>query len=154
MLGHFALSVPGEHNVSNAVAALASGDLLGIPASVMADGLLSFHGTDRRFQKKGVIGGVTIIDDYAHHPTEIKATLQRGKEFSMQACYGVSSSHTPTRGPRRCLMISPRRFHWQIKLCSLTFMRHVRPIRSASAQMISAKRLDCNGKRCLVFPHL
>ena len=64
---------------------LHAGDLLGIPASVMADGLLSFHGTDRRFQKKGVIGGVTIIDDYAHHPTEIKATLQRGTEFSMQA---------------------------------------------------------------------
>ena len=81
MLGHFALSVPGEHNVSNAVAALASGDLLGIPASVMADGLSSFHGTDRRFQKKGVIGGVTIIDDYAHHPTEIKATLRAAKNF-------------------------------------------------------------------------
>ena len=97
MLGHFALSVPGEHNVSNAVAALASGDLLGIPASVMADGLLSFHGTDRRFQKKGVIGGVTIIDDYAHHPTEIKATLRAAKNFPCKHVWCVFQPHTYTR---------------------------------------------------------
>ena len=93
MLGHFTLCVPGEHNVSNAVAALASGDLLGIPASVMADGLLSFHGTDRRFQKKGVIGGVTIIDDYAHHPTEIKATLRAAKNFPCKHVWCVFSPH-------------------------------------------------------------
>lgn len=67
-IGHFQLSVPGSHNISNALAALAMADLLQIPVDVMQKGLLEFGGTDRRFEKKGEIGGVTIIDDYAHHP--------------------------------------------------------------------------------------
>lgn len=96
-LGHFTLSVPGEHNVSNAVAALAAGDLLGIPAEVMAAGLSGFTGTDRRFQKKGEIGGVTIIDDYAHHPTEIRATLHAAAKFPRKHIWCVFQPHTYTR---------------------------------------------------------
>ena len=96
-LGHFALSVPGEHNVSNAVAALAAGDLLGAKPDAMAAGLLSFSGTDRRFQKKGEIGGVTIIDDYAHHPTEIKATLQAARKYPCGKIWCVFQPHTYTR---------------------------------------------------------
>ncbi len=97
VLGHFRLSVPGEHNIVNAAAALAAGDLLGIPAEVMASGLLEFHGTDRRFQKKGEIGGVTIIDDYAHHPTEIKATLKAAANFPCRQVWCVFQPHTYTR---------------------------------------------------------
>ena len=97
VLGHFDLSVPGEHNIANAVSALASGDLLGLSADVMAKGLFSFTGTDRRFQKKGEIGGVTIIDDYAHHPTEIKATLHAAKKFPCKSVWCVFQPHTYTR---------------------------------------------------------
>ncbi|MDO4320919.1 MAG: UDP-N-acetylmuramate--L-alanine ligase [Lachnospiraceae bacterium] len=95
--GHFELSVPGEHNVANAAAALAAGDLLGISPVSMASGLLSFVGTDRRFQKKGEIGGVTIIDDYAHHPTEIKATLHAARKYPCQRIWCVFQPHTYTR---------------------------------------------------------
>ena len=75
-LGHFDLMVPGEHNVSNAAAALAAADLLGVDRKAMYQGLCSFTGTDRRFERKGQVNGITIIDDYAHHPTEIRATLK------------------------------------------------------------------------------
>ncbi len=97
VLGHFELSVPGEHNIANAASALAAGDLLGLSPEVMAKGLLEFTGTDRRFQKKGEIGGVTIIDDYAHHPTEIKATLKAAKKFPCKTVWCVFQPHTYTR---------------------------------------------------------
>ena len=70
-IGSYYLRVPGIHNVSNALAAIAVGRLLELPDDVIVKGLGSFTGTDRRFQYKGEIGGVTIIDDYAHHTTEI-----------------------------------------------------------------------------------
>ena len=73
--GSFYLKVPGSHNVSNALAAIALARLLQIPNYVIVKGLGSFTGTDRRFQYKGEVAGVTIVDDYAHHPTEIQATL-------------------------------------------------------------------------------
>lgn len=97
LLGHFELSVPGEHNIANAASALAAGDLLGLDADVMARGLRSFVGTDRRFQKKGEIGGVTIIDDYAHHPTEITATLRAAKKYPCKHVWCVFQPHTYTR---------------------------------------------------------
>lgn len=96
-LGHFTLRVPGKHNVANAAAALVSGALLGIPADVMAEGILAFTGTDRRFQKKGELGGVTIIDDYAHHPTEIRATLHAAKKYPCKHVWCVFQPHTYTR---------------------------------------------------------
>ncbi len=96
-MGRFTLKVPGSHNVDNAVAALALGDILGIPAAVMQEGLSSFTGTDRRFQHKGDVGGVTIIDDYAHHPTEISATLQAAKNCPHHTLWCVFQPHTYTR---------------------------------------------------------
>ena len=69
------LRVPGTHNVLNALAALGSGRALGVPLGAMAPGLAAFGGVDRRFQRLGEARGVAVVDDYAHHPTEIRATL-------------------------------------------------------------------------------
>jgi UDP-N-acetylmuramate--alanine ligase len=69
------LRVPGTHNVLNALAALGSGRALGVSLSAMAPGLAAFGGVDRRFQRLGEARGVAVVDDYAHHPTEIRATL-------------------------------------------------------------------------------
>ncbi|MEO7038697.1 MAG: UDP-N-acetylmuramate--L-alanine ligase [Candidatus Elarobacter sp.] len=69
------LRVPGRHNVLNALAALSSGHALGVPFAKMAPGLAAFGGVERRFQRLGEARGVSVIDDYAHHPTEIRATL-------------------------------------------------------------------------------
>jgi UDP-N-acetylmuramate--alanine ligase len=75
MLGEVELFVPGLHNVLNALAAIASGLALGVTVDAMRPGLASFRGVERRFQRLGVASGVEVVDDYAHHPTEIKATL-------------------------------------------------------------------------------
>ncbi|MDD7218502.1 MAG: UDP-N-acetylmuramate--L-alanine ligase [Clostridia bacterium] len=95
--GSYYLKVPGIHNVSNALAAIALAELLGISDDVIVRGLGSFTGTDRRFQYKGETGGVTIIDDYAHHPTEIHATLTAAKNYPHQKIWCVFQPHTYTR---------------------------------------------------------
>jgi UDP-N-acetylmuramate--alanine ligase len=74
-LGEVALRAPGRHNVLNALAALGSGLALGSTVERMAPGLASFSGVERRFQRLGEAAGVLVVDDYAHHPTEIRATL-------------------------------------------------------------------------------
>ena len=91
------LKVPGIHNVSNACAAAAASDFLNIPRASMLAGLESFTGTDRRFQKKGVVNGITIIDDYAHHPTEISATLRAAANYKAGSVWCVFQPHTYTR---------------------------------------------------------
>lgn len=92
------LRVPGEHNVSNALAALAVADLLGLPLDKAAQALGGFMGTDRRFQLVGEVNGLTIVDDYAHHPTEIKATLAAAKSrYPDRDIWAVWQPHTYSR---------------------------------------------------------
>jgi UDP-N-acetylmuramate--alanine ligase len=74
-LGKVSLSVPGAHNVANSLAAVAVGLDLEVPFEAVRSGLASFTGVDRRFQERGEAGGVLVIDDYGHHPTEIRVTL-------------------------------------------------------------------------------
>ena len=81
-IGTLELSVPGEHNVLNAAAVLAVGLELGLPAAALLDGLIKFHGAGRRFELKGTVGGVRVIDDYGHHPTEIKVTLDAARRYA------------------------------------------------------------------------
>jgi UDP-N-acetylmuramate--alanine ligase len=78
-MGGLSLRVPGVHNVRNALAAIASGIALGTTVDAMRAGLEAFTGVERRFQILGDVAGVTIVDDYAHHPTEIEATLQAAR---------------------------------------------------------------------------
>ena len=96
-LGSFSLSVPGQHNVANALAVIALGDALGLSPEVIRDGFASFHGTHRRFEEKGKLGDVTIIDDYAHHPTEIRATLRTAQKVPHKTIWCVFQPHTYTR---------------------------------------------------------
>lgn len=78
-LGFFKLFVPGEHNVRNALAAIGVARELGIAGHVIATALSKFLGVDRRFQILGDFGGALVVDDYAHHPTEIRATLDAAR---------------------------------------------------------------------------
>lgn len=96
-VGPVSLHVPGLHNVSNALAALAVSLELGIGFDTAALGLSMFHGTDRRFQYKGEFNGVTVIDDYAHHPTEIEATLKAAANYPHRELWCVFQPHTYTR---------------------------------------------------------
>ncbi len=97
-LGVFSLHVPGIHNVYNAVCAIAASDRMGISMESCREGLLSFHGADRRFQIKGRLKcGATVIDDYAHHPTEIRATLKAAENYPHKKIWCVFQPHTYTR---------------------------------------------------------
>jgi UDP-N-acetylmuramate--alanine ligase len=78
-LGQFSLAVPGRHNLQNGLAALAVGLELGVPFGTAAEGLASFAGAERRFERKGEAAGVAVFDDYAHHPTEIAAVLRSAR---------------------------------------------------------------------------
>ena len=95
--GSFYLKVPGIHNVSNALAAIVLAQLLQIPDDTIVKGLGSFTGTDRRFQFKGEVGGIHIVDDYAHHPTEIRATLTAAANYPHKKIWCVFQPHTYTR---------------------------------------------------------
>lgn len=91
------LGVPGLHNVHNALAALALSDALGIPAETACQGFKDFTGTDRRFQYRGEMQGFTVLDDYAHHPTEIRATLEAARQYPHREIWCVFQPHTYSR---------------------------------------------------------
>ncbi len=97
MIGHFELSVPGKHNALNSLAIVALGHELKIDVSVIQETLHSFGGVKRRFQRKGDVGGVMVIDDYGHHPTEIAATLQTAKTLDRKRIITVFQPHRYTR---------------------------------------------------------
>jgi len=96
-LGPFELHVPGRHNVLNATAAVAIARQLEVPADKIAEGLSHFRGVDRRFQVRGTARGVTVVDDYGHHPTEIRATLAAARECGHKRIHVVFQPHRFTR---------------------------------------------------------
>ena len=96
-LGPFELHVPGRHNVLNATAAVAIARQLEVPADKIAEGLNHFRGVDRRFQQRGTARGVTVVDDYGHHPTEICATLAAARECGHRRIHVVFQPHRYTR---------------------------------------------------------
>ena len=95
--GRYTLMVPGLHNVSNALAAIALADELQLPENAIHEGFATFRGTDRRFQDKGTYHGAKVIDDYAHHPTEIRATMEAAENCAHRTLWCVFQPHTYTR---------------------------------------------------------
>jgi UDP-N-acetylmuramate--alanine ligase len=96
-LGEFHLHVPGVHNVLNATAAIAVGIGLDIPTPQIREALENFRGVDRRFQVRGQAAGVTVIDDYGHHPTEIRATLAAARQCGYRKVHVIFQPHRYTR---------------------------------------------------------
>lgn len=94
---HVKLSVPGKYNVYNSAAALDVACLLGLDLKKAAEALSHYTGTHRRFEKKGELNGAVIVDDYAHHPTEINATLTAVSEMDYEKVYLVFQPHTYSR---------------------------------------------------------
>ena len=96
-LGVFRLSVPGSHNISNATAAAAIALELDISVEAIREGLAQFAGVDRRFQIKGTERGITVIDDYGHHPTEVRATLAAARACNYEKVHVLFQPHRYTR---------------------------------------------------------
>ncbi len=97
LLCHIALNVPGDHNILNALASVAVCCIYGIDLKEAAKGIETYKGTKRRFEKVGELNGAVVIADYAHHPTEIKATLKTAVKFSPNKLWCVFQPHTYTR---------------------------------------------------------
>lgn len=97
ILGSVELKIPGRHNVLNALATIIVGISIGVPFDKIADGLRKFHGAKRRFQTKGRINGVWIVDDYAHHPTEIASTLAAARQTEPRRLICVFQPHRYSR---------------------------------------------------------
>lgn len=96
-MGRITLNIPGDHNIANALAACAASYSVGISLNYIIEGLGHFQGVNRRFQHKGVFQGVTVVDDYAHHPTEIMATLAAAKKVQHKNLWCVFQPHTFSR---------------------------------------------------------
>lgn len=96
-LGEFHLQSPGFHNVLNAAGAAAVALELGVAAEKISEGLAAFRGVDRRFQLRGEVGGVSVIDDYGHHPTEVRATLGAARQRQYRKVHVLFQPHRYTR---------------------------------------------------------
>ena len=96
-MGRLTLSVPGQHNLLNALAAVGVGQELGLSFQEVADSLYDFEGVHRRFEIMGDVNGVLVVDDYAHHPSEIKATLRAAKQIEARRVLAVFQPHRFTR---------------------------------------------------------
>ena len=96
-LGEFHLHVPGRHNILNATAAIAVGIGLDVAPDAIRSALAEFRGVDRRFQLRGRAGEISVIDDYGHHPTEIRATLSAARQCGYKRVHVVFQPHRYTR---------------------------------------------------------
>ncbi|MDE7013815.1 MAG: UDP-N-acetylmuramate--L-alanine ligase [Kineothrix sp.] len=147
----FSLMVPGEHNIYNAMAAIALADLLGIESSTVQKAFSKFSGTDRRYEYKGEVGGVTIIDDYAHHPTEITATLKAAGNYPHKSLWCVFQPHTYTRTKA----FLPE-FAKALSLADQVVLADIYPARETDTLGISSKDLQQEilqlGGKCTYLP--
>jgi len=138
LLGRVTLQIPGEHNVRNALAAIAVALELDLPFETAARALAKFHGVERRFQIVGEAGGVLIVDDYAHHPTEIRATLDAARRgYPKRRLVALFQPHLYSR---------TRDFHEDfasslrladVALVSTLYPAREEPIEGVSAEMIT-----------------
>ncbi|MBR5375789.1 MAG: UDP-N-acetylmuramate--L-alanine ligase [Lachnospiraceae bacterium] len=147
----FSLSVPGEHNVYNACAAIAAARLLEVPVDRIRASLKSFSGTGRRFEYKGKLDGVTIIDDYAHHPSEIRATLLAAGRYPHNKIRCVFQPHTYSR--TKFLMDG---FADALSLADEVILADIYAARETDDLGISSltlkEKLDKMGVSCRYFP--
>ena len=145
-----ALGVPGEHNIYNALAAIALADLFSVDFAVVKSALAHFRGTDRRFEYKGTLNGTVIIDDYAHHPTEITATLKAAANYPHKALWCVFQPHTFTR--TKAFM---KEFARALSLADHIVLADIYPARETDDLGISSKTLlkeiEPFGKDCHYF---
>ncbi|MBQ4530873.1 MAG: UDP-N-acetylmuramate--L-alanine ligase [Lachnospiraceae bacterium] len=144
------LAVTGIHNVYNSLSAIAAADLMGIDLDTTQKALLAFSGTERRFEYKGEIGGITIIDDYAHHPTEIKATLSAAENYPHNHLWCVFQPHTYTR--TKALM---KEFADALSHAENIILAEIYPARETDNLGISSATLAAEieklGKKCTYF---
>lgn len=145
------LNVPGMHNVTNSLAAIALAKDLKISDENILAGLSAFGGADRRFQYKGCVDGVTIIDDYAHHPTEIRATLTAAEKYPHKRLVLVFQPHTYSR--TKAFLDD---FADVLSMADVVVLADIYAAREKNTIGISSKdiltKLEEKGTECYYFP--
>ena len=149
--GRVTLGVVGEHNILNSLSVIALMDILAIDFESVTRALAAFHGTDRRFELKGDVSGVTILDDYAHHPTEITATLKAAANYPHKTLWCVFQPHTYTR--TKAFL---KDFAKALSLADKVVLTDIYAAREKNTIGISSKDLLCElektGTECYYFP--
>ena len=135
-LGRFELNIPGRHNVQNALAAIAVGRELDLNQTQIQEGLKFFRGADRRFQIKAEVDGITVIDDYGHHPTEIKATLEAAR---LRGARRVRAVFQPHRYSRTKFLMDE--FAQSFDACDRVYILDIYPASEAPIPGITSQRL-------------
>lgn len=140
-IGDFTLKVPGEHNICNALAVIAVSMELGIEPDVIREVLFDFHGADRRFEILGSANGITVIDDYAHHPTEVHATLAAAKTLNRRIV-ALFQPHMFSR-----TVDFADQFAESLKLADILYLAEIfasrdKPIPGVSSQIIADRMSD------------
>ena len=140
------LSVPGKHNIYNALASFAAADLLGVKPEQTAKSLHAFTGVHRRFEMLGEFGGVTVADDFAHHPTELTATLTAAKEMGFSRVWAVFQPHTYSR---TYLLFDD--FVKALKIADRVVLSEILAVRETNTYNIYAKDLAAEIPGCVWF---
>jgi len=151
MLGQFQLNIPGKHNILNAAAAAAIGLDLGLAPTQIHAALESFSGADRRFQIKGHSEGILFVDDYAHHPTEIKATLEAARNLGDHRIVVIFQPHRYSR-TRYCFEEFARSFYQaDVLILSAIYPAGEDPIEGISSEKLaeSIERYGHKNVRCI-----
>jgi UDP-N-acetylmuramate--alanine ligase len=149
-LGEFTLRVPGAHNVLNATAAIAVGTALDVSTERIRSALEEFRGVDRRFQFKGAAAGVSVIDDYGHHPTEIRATLAAARQCGFRRVHVIFQPHRFTR-TRDLMDEFATAFADADTVCLLDiYAANEKPIEGVTAESL-ASRITASGKTDVIY---
>ena len=141
------IHVPGIHNVYNAVAACAAAYSAGIPVAALREGLEKFGGAMRRFECRAVVNGVTIVDDYGHHPAEIAVTLKTAKEMSFKRVWVV---HQPFTYSRTAMLLDE--FAEALSIADRVVLTEIMGSREKNTYNIYAKDLAARIEGCVWFP--
>ncbi len=152
MLGEMKINIPGVHNVRNALATVAVAMELGIDFSVIVQALASFTGVNRRFEIKGDYNGMPVIDDYAHHPTEIRATLKAAKDGFDRRIIAVFQPHTFTRTAEFYDEFARSFDDADILIVTDVYPAREKPIEGISGKLVSDYAIKYNHKNVYYCP--
>lgn len=151
-LGEVTLGVPGRHNVANALAALAVAHLVGLDFSSSVLHLPEFHGAKRRFQTKGQAGGIWVVDDYGHHPTEIRATLEAARQVTKGRLVCLFQPHRFTRTQLLAAEFGSAFFPADVVLITDVYAAGENPIPGVTGELIVREVQRQSGKTVQYFP--
>ena len=142
VLGNVKLNVPGDHNVKNAMAAISVALEMGMPFEKIADSLSGFENMRRRFEIKGEKKGIMVVDDYAHHPTEIKATLQAAKDTYGRRVVAIFQPHLYSRTRDFCMDFGSSFINADVLIVTDVYASREAPIPGVTGQLVADAAIE------------